>query len=119
MNYTPHNINHPVSSASSVGVIEVSNNDKVVLKDVYPKVVYFTAKWCGPCQRISPVYKSLAEKNPGIKFFKVDVDHNDELTTVFGVSSMPTFFFFKSKNDYKSFTGADESKLKTHVNWLN
>jgi thioredoxin 1 len=115
MSYTPHNYNQTVSNAS---VIEVTDNDKVVTKDIYPKVVYFTAKWCGPCQRITPVYKSLAKSNPGIKFFKVDVDNNDELTSTFGVQSMPTFFFFKSKNDYKSFTGADEGKLKTHVNWL-
>jgi len=116
MSYTPHNINQTVSSTNKV--IEVLNNDEVVLKDTYPKVLYFTAKWCGPCQRISPVFKTLAENNPGIKFFKIDVDFNDDLTTGFGVQSMPTFFFIKAKNDYKSFTGADEIKLKEHIKYL-
>lgn len=116
MSYTPHNFNQTVSKANDV--IEVSNNDKTVLKDIYPKVIYFTAKWCGPCQRIAPVFKSLADSNPGIKFFKVDVDKNEELTTGFSVQSMPTFFFFKSKSDYKTFTGADENKLRMHVSYL-
>ena len=48
-------------------IFEVIDNDKIVLKDTpeqYPKVLYFTAKWCGPCQRITPIYKALAENNP-------------------------------------------------------
>jgi len=119
MSHTTHNFN-TVSRAhkESSGVIEVSNNDEVILKDIYPKVVYFTAKWCGPCQRISPVFKSLADSNPGVKFFKVDVDKNEELASAFNVQSMPTFFFFKSKSDYKTFSGADEAKLKMHVKWI-
>jgi len=99
-------------------VLEIIDNNKVVLKDTYPKVLYFTAKWCGPCQRISPVYKELAQKNPRIKFFKIDVDKNEELTSGFGVQSMPTFFFFRSKTDYKTFSGADVNKLIYHVEHL-
>lgn len=107
MSYTPHNM-------SKGEVIEVSNDDIIVVNNVYPKVLYFTAKWCGPCQRISPVFKDLAEKNSGIKFFKIDVDKNEELSAGF----MPTFIFFKSKTENKIFSGADENKLKQHVNWL-
>lgn len=116
MNYTSHKFNQTVSRINEV--IEVSNNDQIVLKNIYPKILYFTAKWCGPCQRISPVYKFLAESNPDIKFFKIDVDVNDELTVAFGVKSMPTFIFIKNANEYKSFTGADEHKLKEHIQYL-
>jgi thiol-disulfide isomerase/thioredoxin len=113
MSYTPHNFNQVVSKAK---VIEITDNLPIILKDVYPKVLYFTAKWCGPCQRISPVYKNLAEANPGIKFFKIDVDENKELSEIFGISAMPTFFFFRSKTDYKTFSGADSNKLNQYVN---
>ena len=99
-------------------VIEVSEDDQVALQDIYPKVLYFTAKWCGPCQRISPVYKELANNNKGIKFFKIDIDNNEKLATAFSIQSMPTFFFFKSKNDYKSFSGADINRLNMHINYL-
>lgn len=116
MNYTPHNFNQPVTRAKAV--IEIKNDNTDILKEVYPKVIYFTAKWCGPCQRISPIYSSLAENNRGIKFFKVDVDNNEKLSEMFAVQSMPTFYFFRSKNDYKTFSGADENKLITYLSYL-
>lgn len=117
MSYTPHNFyGQNVSRASRV--IEVTDNDKNVLKDIYPKVLYFTAKWCGPCKQIKPFYYNFAESNTGITFFKIDVEDNEELTAAFNVRSMPTFVFFKSKQEYKVFTGADSKKLGNHIEWL-
>ncbi len=113
MSYTPHNFNNVKGEFT-----EVVDNDEIVLKDIYPKVLYFTAKWCGPCQRISPLFRQLAENNLKIKFFKIDVDKNDKYTTGFGISSMPTFIFLKSKIENKIFSGADEKKLIQYVDWL-
>ena len=87
-------------------------------ENFYPKAIYFTAQWCGPCKLISPVYTSLANSNPGIRFYKVDVDVDSELIKKFNVTAMPTFFFYKTDRIYKTFTGADENKLKEHIDWL-
>jgi len=96
--------------------IELSSGDA---PDVYPKVLYFTAKWCGPCQKISLPYENLAVANPHISFYKIDVDKNEELTSKYSVSSMPTFFFIKSSREYQTFSGANIEKLNVLVNWLN
>merc|ERR1712230_83825 len=60
-------------------------------------VVDFTATWCGPCQRIAPVFAKLAEEMPDVVFVKVDVDENDETASACGIQSMPTFQFYKAK----------------------
>jgi len=59
-------------------------------------VVDFTATWCGPCQRIAPVFSDLAEANPEVEFIKVDVDANEEVASACAIQSMPTFHFYKN-----------------------
>jgi thioredoxin len=75
-------------------------------------VVDFTATWCGPCQRIAPVFTALAEENPEVCFVKVDVDENEEVAQECGVESMPTFQFYKSGLKVHEFSGASEDKIK-------
>jgi thiol-disulfide isomerase/thioredoxin len=56
-------------------------------------VLYFTASWCGPCKRISPVFDELAGRpeHAGVSFLKLDVDECQETGEQFDISSMPTF----------------------------
>jgi thiol-disulfide isomerase/thioredoxin len=117
MNYSPHKFSVPVSKQN---IIEIEKDQEVIIEEaLYPKILYFTATWCGPCQRIQPVYKELAEKFPNINFFKIDVDKNEEIASKFNIKAMPTFFFLKNKNEYKIFSGADKEKLVQHVQYLN
>jgi thioredoxin 1 len=121
MNYDRYNFNESVSKVKRE-IIEIKNDEGDMIandsKNSYPKILYFTAKWCGPCQHIQPIYKEFAEKNISANFFKIDVDENSEISQHFHVQSMPTFFFFKSKTDYKTFSGADVNKLNQHMAWV-
>lgn len=59
-----------------------------------PVVIDFYATWCGPCKRTSPIVEELAKDYSGkITFYKVDIDKERELATVFGIQSVPTFLF--------------------------
>lgn len=63
-----------------------------------PAVIDFYTTWCGPCKMMAPVVESLAEKYAGkIDFYKVDIDRESELASVFGISSIPTFLFIPMK----------------------
>ncbi|KAJ8262624.1 hypothetical protein GJAV_G00168480 [Gymnothorax javanicus] len=80
-------------------------------------VVDFTASWCPPCRRISPVFSSLSEEAEfmDIVFMKVDVDLAQELAVSCEIQCMPTFQFYKNGQKVDEFSGADEAELRERL----
>ena len=78
-------------------------------------VVALTATWCGPCQRIAPLFQQLADENQNVVFVKVDVDENEETAAAYGISAMPTFIFIKNKQKLETMQGANVDMLKSLV----
>ncbi|XP_043251191.1 thioredoxin-like protein 1 [Colletes gigas] len=78
-------------------------------------VVDFTATWCGPCQRIAPVFEQLSVKYPNAVFLKVDVDKCAETAAVQGVSAMPTFIFYRNQSKLGLCQGADPVGLESKI----
>ena len=70
---------------------------------------YFTATWCGPCQKIKPMILKLKEglTTDQIKFYMIDIDDNDELCERCKVTSVPTFILFKDKQEVGQTKGSD------------
>jgi thioredoxin 1 len=83
-----------------------------------PLMVDFWAEWCGPCRMISPIVEELAQEYADqVVVGKVNADENDELTSEFGIRSIPTLLFFKNGEVVDKHVGAAsksviESKLK-------
>ncbi|XP_013791549.1 thioredoxin-2-like [Limulus polyphemus] len=79
-------------------------------------VVDFYATWCGPCKAMAPQLEKLSvEKKDTVMFLKVDVDDNEDLSTEYGVSCMPTFIFLKNKKKVHEVTGAAIEKVKEGI----
>lgn len=74
-----------------------------------------TAKWCGPCQFIGPIFAQLAVQFPQIHFVKVDVDENGETAAALDVQAMPTFVFFHRGKKVGSTVGASEANLRAQI----
>lgn len=67
---------------------EEETNKGVVLTD-------FWATWCGPCRMQSPVIDKLSEEISNVKFTKVDVDENPNVSAKFNIHSIPTLIIKK------------------------
>ena len=88
-------------------------------RTVNPKsVVYFTATWCPPCKRISPIYATLSETYPNVAFGKVDIDDNQNSAMDFKISAVPTFVFSRGEETVNKLSGADEVQLEKFVKEL-
>jgi len=60
------------------------------------KLIDFFAEWCGPCQMMKPVIEELEKELEGkVEFEKIDVDKNSEVSSKYGVMSIPTFVIEK------------------------
>ena len=71
-----------------------------------PAIVAFSATWCGPCQRLSPILEELAKTYNGkIDFYKVDVDKCPNLSRAYGVSSVPMMIFCPLEGKPTAVTG--------------
>lgn len=83
------------------------NNFKSEVLD-YKGLVFvdFYADWCGPCKLTGPIVDQLSEEIKDMKFVKVDVDANPELSAPYQVFSIPTFMIFKDGEVVNQFVGA-------------
>jgi len=94
--------------------------DKILADNQKAVFVDFTASWCPPCKMIKPIYEELAETHKdleGVKFVKIDVDENEEVSQEYAIRSMPTFKVFVAGKEVKEdgFGGADVEELKAMV----
>ena len=74
-----------------------ANFDELALQSDKPVVIDFWAEWCGPCRMVSPIVEELAGDYEGKAVIgKVNVDHNPEISSKYGIRSIPTILFIKN-----------------------
>ena len=81
-----------------------------------PWIVYFTAKWCGPCQRLdSESLATIAETEKDLTMWKCELTENDYTAGYCGVRSIPTFMYFTPKKIVSTLQSSDTA---TVANWV-
>lgn len=79
-----------------------------------PAIVDFYASWCGPCRRMSPILDKVAQEYNGkLVVYKINVDEERQLASVFKVQSIPMLLFIPMEGEPMQQIGAmDEDGLK-------
>lgn len=84
-----------------------ANFQETVLSSDKLTVIDFWAEWCGPCRAIGPVIEDLAKEYDGkVNVGKVNVDHNPQLSTTYGITSIPAILFVKDGKVVDKLVGA-------------
>lgn len=79
-------------------LIEVNdaNFEAEVIGSTEPVLVDFSAEWCAPCKRLTPVVEAIAEEYAGrLKVAHLDIDRSQVTAARYGVMSVPTLLFLK------------------------
>ena len=88
-----------------------SNFDTEVTKSDKPVIVDFWAEWCGPCKMIAPLLDEIAKEKSGtVKVAKVNVDHNQSLSSKYNIRAVPSLLFFKNGQLRDQVTGMMSKK---------
>ena len=90
---------------SRVVIFNKENFNKEVKEATKPVMVDFSAPWCAPCNRMTPVVERMASENEDYIIGKLNIDEASELAQEYSVNSIPAFLFFKDGEVKKRLSG--------------
>lgn len=97
-------------------IFDYESNKEWNYKGELPAIVDFYADWCGPCKMVAPILEELSTEYDGkINIYKVDTEKEIELSSLFGIQSIPSLLFIPMKGDPMMQPGALPKKMLKQV----
>jgi thioredoxin 1 len=92
---------------ANIGDVTDGDFQTTVLEADSPVLVDFWAEWCVPCHMVSPVVEEIGvEKAEVLDVAKLNIDDNPEVTSKYGVMSIPSLILFVGGEEVARVVGA-------------
>lgn len=93
---------------------QLLNSEKLVLVDFY-------ATWCGPCKKLSPILKEIAQEQADVlELRQINSDNNITVCQELNIMGLPTLLLYKNQNLVWSHTGyLGKSELLKKISTFN
>ena len=72
-------------------------------------IKYFTATWCGPCQRFTPIMQEVANEGHSVQF--IDIDSERDTAQQYNVRSVPTVVIEENGSEVNRLIGATTKQI--------
>lgn len=82
------------------------------------RIIKFEADWCGPCQKMKPIFTSVSSQyKSGVTFETVDVDAKPDTAEKYHIEMLPTVVAVKDGKVVGRSSGfMNAAKLKAFIN---
>jgi thioredoxin 1 len=78
-------------------------------------LIWFTARWCGPCKRLDVATLEAAAETAGIPFYVCDAAVNKYTPGFCDVNSFPTFMIFKPGRVVAQLKSSDTATVSSWI----
>jgi thioredoxin 1 len=87
-------IEHLTAETFKEKIFDYEKNKEWNYQGDKPCIIDFYADWCQPCKMVAPVLEELAGEYEGkLDIYKVDTESERELSSIFGIQSIPSLLF--------------------------
>jgi thioredoxin 1 len=87
-------LEHLTKESFKEKVFNYETNKEWKFEGKVPVIIDFYANWCGPCKMVAPVLEELQkEYGDKLTIFKVNTEEQQELSSIFGIQSIPSILF--------------------------
>lgn len=98
-------------------VFDYTTEKEWSFKGEVPAIIDFYADWCGPCKMVAPILEELSDEyQDKLVIYKVDTEEEFELSSIFGIRSIPSILFIPMEGRPMMQAGAlPKSALKSII----
>src|SRR5665648_287185 len=87
-------LEHLTSESFKEKVFNFELNKEWKFEGTVPVIIDFYADWCSPCKMVAPILEELqSEYGDKLTIFKVNTEEQQELSSIFGIQSIPSILF--------------------------